>query len=71
MPKFNNEMQYELDYLKPYCLHSKIRKYGNGNVFLSLMKTVANLVGKKKLYIFVYWADLEMLSCVSKFLPTE
>ena len=24
----------------------KIKKYGNGNVFLNLMKTVANLFGK-------------------------
>ena len=30
--------------------NKKIRKYGNGNAFLSLMKTVGNLV--EKLYIY-------------------
>ena len=29
-----------------------MRKHGNGNGFLSLMKTIANLVGKIYIYIF-------------------
>ena len=47
-----------------------MRKNGNGNVFQNLMKTVADLFGKK-LQIFLNKAHPEILSHMSKFLHKE
>ena len=45
----------------------KIRKDGNGNFFQNLIRTVANLFGKKKQLIFFNGAYPETLSFMSYF----
>ena len=66
MTRYNTKTQKS--YVKKDRKQEKENKYENGNIFLNLMKTVANLLRKKSKIFFLYASDLNILSRMSKFL---